>query len=328
VDNKTLLQNRINRFDNLCSTLECFRPTPLSAIVDIEDTTFENLKTTAKIYLSKVLKSNNINLSSDEIVKKFNDQRETIPNVTPTGMILPKKYSTIEYNLLMRTFYDTVSSTLKIDDKINHWHIPMHIRVKYPESIKTELQRPRHAPEHIHMDSWSSYSSFGVTCIIPLFGDLIKNSLDFWELTGETYKESWITPPIKSDEFDWEKQKEIAKNYKKVEYERKPKQMFLFDASTVHATHREKGCGTRFSIDNIFIPKVSVEEKKYEKVSKERQLETRTHSKLLTIGEKELFTFPDDDNIIRDTKGGSMDPINWEILTINEESSDGRFKNN
>jgi hypothetical protein len=324
-DNKTLLKKRIDRFDRLVSDINCERPTSLSAIAELNETDFNNLILASKLYLSKVLKSNSICLSEDEIIKRFNKKRESIPNITPTGMILPKRYSSVEYNFLMMTFYNCVSKILGQDKKISHWHIPMHIRVKFPKPTHQETNRPRHAPEHIHMDSWSSYSSYGVTCIIPLIGDVIKNSLDFWELNTKNYDEKWISPPLKNKVFDWNRHNLIIKNYKKVSFERRVRQVFLFDASTVHATSRIDNCGTRFSIDNIFIPKLTKQEEKYEQVSPERSMETKSHSSLLSIGKEEFFYFPDSDNDIRDTRGGSIDPINWRVIKFNDDLKKGRF---
>ena len=320
MENKDLLIDRKKRFDAICSNIKCTRPTDLSAIVDIDEDMFENLKIASKIYLSKVLKSKKICLTDEEIIKKFSVENHKIPNITPSGMILPKRYSTLEYNLLMKTFYHTVSQTLMCDDKISKWHIPMHIRVKYPKTTEENLDRPRHASENIHMDSWSGYSSFGITCIIPLFGDVINNSLEFWRLKGENFDENWMFSPMESGDFNWKKHSQIIENYEKVSFKRKERQMFLFDASTVHATYRNQdGCGTRFSIDNILIPESDSTVKSHEKVSKERQLETRAHGSLLKIGEQEIFNFPDTDKDIRDSKQGSTDPTNFSIQRINEK---------
>ena len=168
------------------------------------------------------------------------------------------------------------------------------------------------------MDSWSGYSSNGITCIIPLLGDILGNNIDFWELSDfNAYSDGWISPPLILDGFDWERQKDIIKNYKKVNFERKRKQMFLFDASTLHATRRNFKCGTRFSIDNIFIPKLKNSTEDYGEISANRKVEIRTFKKLLKIGEEEIFNFPDDDNQINDSKGGSIDPINWKLMKIN-----------
>ena len=317
--NKDLLANRKARFDSICANVKCSRPTELSAIVDIDEELFQSLKIASKIYLSKVLKSKNICLSDEEIIKKFSSENNKIANITPSGMILPKRYSTLEYNLLMKTFYRTVSQTLMCDEKIRKWHIPMHIRVKHPKTTEQNLDRPRHASENIHMDSWSGYSSFGITCIIPLFGDVINNSLEFWKLKGENFEENWMFSPMETGDFDWKKHSQIIENYEKVTFERKERQMFLFDASTVHATYRNQdGCGTRFSIDNILIPDADSHVKKYEKISKEREIETRDHLNLLKIGEEEIFNFPDTDQDIRDSKKGSTDPTNFRIQKINE----------
>ena len=309
------LEKRIHRFENVCLNMKCIKTSPLSAIVKIDEQLFESLKYTASKYLSRVLKSKK-NLTGKQIIENFDKQRHTLPNITPGGLILPKNYSSIEYNDLMKKFYSVISLTMKCDEKIDSWFIPMSMRVKYSQKNKINLNS-RYETESMHMDSWSGYSSFGITCILPLFGDVVGNSIDFWELKNEVFEEEWMKPPLTAGKFDRAKQEKIIKQYKKINFERRPGYMFLTDGSIIHKTYRdEKGCGTRISIDHIFVPKVSDSDKKYEYVSKERMLESMKYKELMQLGNKQTFIFEDTDNDIRDSKKGIINPTGYNVQKI------------
>jgi len=299
---------RVRRFDRIASRFNCRRPCELVAVHRLDPAINEALKLATKVYLSRVLQAEHPILDEEEILGLLQDRRESLRNVTPTGMILPKRYSTVEYNHLMGAFYRAVDS-LGFGDLIHNWQIPMHIRLKYPQATGDNLNRPRHAPEERHIDSWSGYSTCGVTFIVPLLGDTINNSVEFWRLKDpRTFREEWLV-----HQFDKTKEHAIAEFYEPVDFQLQPGEVFMFEAAALHATRRTADCGIRVSIDNIFTPFLGLDEAAIEVVSDQRRAEQLTHAELVEIGAGLLFLFPDADEDRRDTQGGTRDPITFEL---------------
>jgi hypothetical protein len=309
-DPKTMMNAydaRVRRMDMLCKRFDCRRPTPLVAIHRLDPTAFARLQCAARLYLSRVLKSATPILSEDEILEQFQERRAEIANVTPTGMILPKMYSTLEFNLLMAAFYLAIS-TMELDNLIRAWQIPMHLRVKYPFPTQENLDRPRHPPEDKHIDSWSGYSSHGITTLVPLFGDIRRNNVEFFEpLAG--IDEGWLLPVPKGAD------RRLETFYQPVTLAAELGDVIMFDAAALHATHREKDCGMRFSIDNIFMPTIAPAYS-VEAVEAARVMEQMTHTDLLTIGRDIHFAFPSTDSDHKDTLGGSIDPTIFSVVSL------------
>jgi hypothetical protein len=303
------LKSRIERFDLLCRRFPGERPTPLMAAHRLEAHAFARLQWAARLFLSRVLRSPEPILEEEEIVEQFSRRREEIRNVTPTGMILPKNYSILEFNVLMREFYQAMG-TLGIDDLIEVWQIPMHIRIKYPEARRENLDRPRHAPEELHCDSWSGYSTHGVTVLIPLLGDIEGNRVAFYRPRGGI-DETWLGPAVRKERPD------LAPHYQEVPYGARRGEIQLFDAATLHATHRTPGCGIRFSIDNILVPRLRPEGS-MEVIEAARRQEQLSHRELLEIGTARIFCFPDRDDQFKDTQEGAVDPTTFSSVRLTD----------
>lgn len=303
-----IIKARHDRFDRFCNFMECRRPTPLVAVSRMSDDMFEQLNLAARLYLSKVLTHQSTLLSEEEILYRFQHQQDEIINVTPTGMILPKHYSILENNMLIREFYQAISS-IGLDDIIRDWHIPMHIRVKYPIAREENVNRPRHAPEDLHFDSWSGYSTHGITCLIPIMGDITNNNVAFYKPLN-SYEEAWLMPLESGGKIP-----NLADHYERVEFTPSFGDIQFVDTASLHATNREENCGVRISIDNILMPKLDIEGS-HENIENPRKAEMLSHDFLRTIGTENLFIFPDGDHNRKDTKGGTIDPTTFHIKSF------------
>ena len=63
-------------------------------------------------------------LDENALLKRFDEDYEKILNITPNGMIVPKRHTILEYNLLAQTFF-IIIETLGIQDLISSWHISL-----------------------------------------------------------------------------------------------------------------------------------------------------------------------------------------------------------
>jgi hypothetical protein len=304
------LDLRLKRFKKLFDGLPHSFPLPGVAVLKLSSDVFEDLRISSMLYLSKVLKLSAPELNEELLMKKFLAAQEALTNITPTGMILPKNYSILENNLLMNRFYRAIDST-GIGERIDRWQIPMHIRVKFPFAEESNLNRPRHAPEDRHIDSWSGYSSKGITTLVPLLGDVGNNCVEFFPYLSPHIDETWYSSPKTKEE-----QKRISANYaeKSVPVDFVKGTIVMFDATVLHATCRTPDCGIRFSIDNIHMPKSDHYDGIVEAIEAPRVMEQMTHESLSKIGVDRLFYFPDSDDQRKDSLGGCIDPTNFRLI--------------
>lgn len=262
------------------------------------------LMAAARLYMGRCLPRGHACKDGD-IVELFEANREDIPNITPNGMIVPKRHTMMEYNILVRTFAEAVQAT-GVAPWISSWHVPLNVRIKFAEADEANLQR-HHPTEHIHSDSWAGESSESVTVHVPLFGDCAGNHVAFYDPPGE-FQEDWLGPrPSYLDGL------EVAKKYRPVDFVPTAGNMVLADFATLHASSRRPGCGTRVSIDTTFHLKREVSN---EKIHQWRTGERAPHSVLLGAGETHLFVFPDSATAMVDSRGGFKHPTTLSIINL------------
>ena len=167
------IAKRIERFSNIFEKKDLV--SPLIANIKLKKDSFNRIKNASILYLAKIM---NLDYFPDESTIMELIEKHEFKNITPTGMILPKNYSSIEYNLFLREYYSAISE-LYFFNKLESCHTPAHLRIKWPKTRKSDLERPRHAPEELHFDSWSGYSSLGLTFLIGVIGDIEKNRVNF-----------------------------------------------------------------------------------------------------------------------------------------------------
>ena len=295
--------NRINRFENIF--LKSDLAHPLLAIVKIPEQDFLQLKFHVELYLNSVLGNLSV-LTGKDLVDEFVHRRALIRCITPTGMILPKRDTSIYYNLMLRTYYRVISK-LYFFRTLKDCHTPAHLRVKWADSSSDEVFRPRHAPEEMHFDTWSGYSSHGLTFLLSVLGDSSNNRVRFFAPT-EVFDDDWLSNSKKPSVDLLEtcfKPLEIVPGYGS---------LVIMDAALLHQTYREPGCGARVSIDNIF--------RTHEVLSSEEFMEPARQSELTAISdltclgaESYYFCYHSDDDR-KDSKGGSIDPTECRFVRL------------
>ena len=279
--------------------------TPLLAVIPVERSLYDNLKRSSIIYLSKVLGIKELP-NDKEITDICTSRSNEFTNITPTGMILPKAKTSIEYNLLLRDYYLLIRS-MYFADKFIECHTPAHIRVKWEEAQESNLNRPRHAPEEPHFDSWSGYSSQGITLILGLFGDIERNTIKFYTPRGRI-DESWL---IQGTKINSDK---LLDNYDAIKYSAPEGSIIAMDTALLHQTSRKEGCGTRFSIDNIFLTEKMMNIPEH--IEKYRKDELTKVDDLYELGSKNYYYCYHEDEERKDTKGGAIDPTACQYISI------------
>jgi hypothetical protein len=302
------LEARCEAFQRLAERFECQMPTPLIAAHKISDDAFEQLKIATAIYMSRCISIDRLILDEAELLGNWLASQGQIKNVTPNGMIVPKRHLTLEYNQLVKAYMNVIDS-MNIFDFISSWHIPLNLR--YKSALPDEDNLKRHHPtEHIHSDSWAGESTESVTTMIHIFGDIQRNHVTFYHPPPE-FKESWLgSRPSYLDGQN------IAERYSSVDFVPSKGELIVADFSSLHATTRLPGAGPRISIDTTFALKKSHVEDDKEVIHPWREGERASSATLRKLGEEQLLVFPDENDQKVDSKGGFKHPTNLKIVPL------------
>jgi hypothetical protein len=302
------LYTRIQAFDELCSRFPCARPSPLIAAHRVPAPALQRLRHATAVYMSRCLPDGCLVLDEEALLAAFTERHADIRNITPNGMIVPKRHTILEYNALVRAFADIVDA-LNIQDLILSWHVPLNLRIKLSRASEDNLLR-HHPTEHIHSDSWAGESSESVTTHIPIFGDIERNHLVFYD-PPDTFQEDWLRPlPTYRDG------ESIARQYRRLDFHPSKGELILADFASLHASHRLPDAGPRVSIDTTFAMKRPHANRKGETIHPWRVEERAAHSVLARLGETHLFVFPDSVDAQVDSQGGFKHPTNLRVVEL------------
>lgn len=302
------LASRTEAFDRMCARFECARPANLIAVHKIPDQLLARLRTAAAIYMSSCLPGNQFILDEDELMREFEAQIDDVLNVTPNGMIVPKRHTVIEYNYLVRAFAAIVDN-IGISDLISSWHVPLNLRVKFGSANEENLKR-NHPTEDIHSDSWAGESTESCTAHIPIFGDIERNHLIFME-PPEDFEEEWLKPLP-----SYRAGAEVVARYSNLDFRPEKGQLILSDFAQLHGSTRLPGAGPRISIDTTFVLAKPEQHDAEEKIHPWRENERATPNTLSGLGSEQLFFFPDTCEQQVDVGSGFKHPTNLEVMEL------------
>lgn len=302
------LESRIADFGVLSGRFPCDKPSPLIAVHRIREDLWQGLRMATLLYMSRCLPGAPVIVDETELMERFVRQRGEIPNITPNGMIVPKRHTILEYNLLVRAFARVIDS-LGIEDLVLSWHIPLNLRIKLSQPSAENLRR-HHPTEHIHSDSWAGESNESVTTHLPLLGDTERNHLVFYDPPAD-FQEEWLRPlPSYADGAG------IAARYSPIAFVARKGTIVLADFAGLHASSRRPGAQARVTIDTTFHLHRRRLPDQEEIIHPWRVDERAPHRVLAGLGETHLFVFPDDVNRWVDSQGGFKHPSHLEIIEL------------
>lgn len=303
------LDNRIAGLDNLGKRFPHTRCDNLLLEYQVPIPQFYNLQAAAAIYLSACLGLDHPELHEIKLLQNIEHAYPHLRNITPNGMVVPKKDFTLEYNLLVQAF-STVIRSCNIYDLIISWHVPLNLRIKLGTPNLDNLRR-NHPTEEVHSDSWAGESSASVTTHLPIFGDSLNNGLKFFTPPPD-FKEEWLGP-----RSSYRDGREITQRYKEIPHSTRKGYLYFQDFAGLHGTHRNKQAGTRISIDTTFVLK---RPQRLDGVEHQWRTNERASADVLDrIGSDFLFSFADglDDRV--DNAGGFKHPSNARLICLNTD---------
>ena len=292
------LAARKARFGELASRFPCGRPTPLIAAHRADPAVLERLRIAAALYLARCLPdasavSAALLANETALLAETERQWDAIPNITPNGMVVPKRELNLEYNLFVAAFAALVAS-LGIDDLIEAWVHPPNLRVKEGAPNAQKLNRP-YASERRHTEAWIEMNTARcVSVFVPLLGDTARNSVRFFA-PADDFDEKWLKPLP-----SYEDGESISRRYQEVEVGYDKGFVYLADAATMHQSERQAGAGPRASIDVNFLLRT----KGAASVGADRT----SQADLCATGQTRFFTFLDSMGQQVDTLGGKRHP--------------------
>lgn len=165
---------------------------------------------------------------------------KTAPNISTSGMVIPKNICEKEFTDLHRALVDILRAS-GVQQYVENWIFPFNVRLKSYKPGEVDTGYPTEFP---HTETWVGCSSRSVLFHIPLLGDLQKNSLQVWRPDDAQFDAGFMRPLKSYSEAD-----AIVRSASRIEMNTKKKSLFLVDSALLHNTYRDEGAGLRVSID-------------------------------------------------------------------------------
>ncbi len=236
---------RKNRIKKIVNNWNFKKIHPLMAEYKLSKSSLKNFKNSIKNYISKAL---NIEFedNDDLFIKKVDQSRNNLTNITPNGGVVPKREFHLEYNIVLREWTKVVKMFSCRDPKLlKRFRTTPNIRIKFGKELSANKKRDLNTSLP-HSDAWVE-GPWGMNCFFPILGDYINNNLIYYEPIK--FDENFLSTAATYTEMQW-----VMKNYKKLNFTPKLGRVYISDYALVHNTNRKKGSGTRISIDTtIFI---------------------------------------------------------------------------
>ena len=148
------LKSRKKRMSLLFDDIKLIHTDDLIKVCKITEKSLDNLKDAVMFYIWDCLISSNPN-TKIKISENFFDINQNIiknlPNITPNGLVVPKKENLMSFNKLQKVIFDEFSKN-NINENIDRVQFPINVRLQ-SGSFKTE-ERPR-ASTKKHTDIWA-----------------------------------------------------------------------------------------------------------------------------------------------------------------------------
>lgn len=234
---------RLGFFDRLAAAMPHDRRTELLIEHRIAPEPFAELRRRAAVYLSASMQlASPIDHDDDALVRELVKRVPIMSNVTPAGLVKPKRETMLEFNAMQRAYADIIES-LSIDDCVDTWSTTINVRLSLPEADPTVAARP-YFPGKRHTDVWSSEPSDLVLLNAMIFGDVPGNTIDYFG-PPDGFGDDHLVPL--TDYADGER---LTPGFTRYPMDLRQGGIYVSDCATLHQTRRAGG--TRVSIDTTF----------------------------------------------------------------------------
>lgn len=260
--------DRANRLNNILSdtsrtiTLPLFHEAfiPKNLFAALQEHCIQFLLSSLRIADPTYLYSHDIN-----ILEIYKQEILNLPNMTPNGLVLPKKDNFLAYNQLHHTVC-RIFKNLNIDKHVKLIHAPINIRIINGKTSNAD-SRPR-ASSKLHSDIWAGEFSNTVMVFLTVLGDVENNGIEFYEPTERFHKE--FCKPLN----DYLEGATLEKESTRYDCSLKAGFTYFTDPFLLHRTIK-KSPKLRLSIDFRFVP--------YAKCPTDIEVETQRHKNYISL---------------------------------------------
>jgi hypothetical protein len=187
--NQISFPDRTERLANILRDTNRTISLPLFHEAIIPKFLFGSLQEDCVNYLITSLRSANPEksyVSSLDVLKAYSEDILKLPNMTPNGLVLPKKDNFLAYNQLHKTVCK-IFKTFNIDEHVATIHAPINIRIISGKPSNADF-RPR-ASSKLHSDIWAGEFTNTVMLFLTALGDVENNGIEFYEPPYRFYTE-------------------------------------------------------------------------------------------------------------------------------------------
>lgn len=237
---------RLSRLDALTHSAGRIRPSSLVQVLGIADNWRARIRTALNMYLwaclTQAFPAQSFPLT-DDMLRDYEADVLRLPNVTPNGLVLPKRENMLAFNLLQRETADAFAA-LGMGADIARVQYPLNIRLQSGAENAQANARAR-ASTKPHSDIWAGDPASGILVFLSVLGDPKHSGIRFFE--PKAFPRSFVR--TLEDYNEGAKLMEGAKELASFD----ESGWFLADPYLIHQTTKS-GSGTRISLDFRFIP--------------------------------------------------------------------------
>jgi hypothetical protein len=230
-------------FDELADKIATRRQYRLLFEHTLKPELFQQIRIAAAAYISACLNSPII-LSEAEMLERLLEARNTLPNYTGTGLLMPKREHILAFNLFQKSVAEAFYQ-LGANDLIDAVDLPVNLRMVYGKTDAKKLGLP-FASSKRHSDVWAGVAADATVVVLPLFGDIDNITIEAGEMPREMELQSM---QVMSD-FDEGRHIPMVVSYTEAQLQHGT--MYFNDARGLHQTVRRKTEGLRISVDFRF----------------------------------------------------------------------------
>ncbi|MCC5637276.1 hypothetical protein LC593_15685 [Nostoc sp. CHAB 5844] len=204
---------------------------------------FQQIRVAAAGYISACLNSPII-LSENEMLNRLLEARNTLPNYTGTGLLMPKREHTLAFNMFQKSVAEAFYQ-LGANDIIDAVDLPVNLRMVYGQTSAEKLRLP-FTSSKCHSDVWAGVPADATVVVLPLFGDIENITIE----AGEMPRDMELQAMHVMSDFDEGKDIPMVVSYAEAKLQHGT--MYFNDARGLHQTVRRKTEGLRISVDFRF----------------------------------------------------------------------------
>tara|TARA_B110000240_G_scaffold17161_1_gene17546 strand:+ start:5165 stop:7036 length:1872 start_codon:yes stop_codon:yes gene_type:complete len=249
------LESRKKRMSSLFSGKNNLRDEGLVKVCAINEKSINKLQNAVMYYVWDCLISSNPDLDikiDRNFYKNYEEVIKELPNITPNGLLVPKKENLLSFNKLQKIIYQEFEKN-NLNNKIDKVQFPVNIRIQ-SGSFGGD-KRPR-SSEKKHTDIWAGDPSGAIIVFLHIAGDYENIGINFFEPSN-------FPKELLNTLDDYDKGNSKIGKLKKLDVKYDDSGWIFADPFIIHQTYKNVN-SIRISLDFRFIPKEKIDSDTYE----------------------------------------------------------------